>query len=383
MSSPTTILRQFLEGGDEDDVDERYLSALMMKASDRNVSASRRSTTATVPGLSQQHHYDGVIDDAYDVDAIDQPELLSARRRQHEHHGAMSSAHEPEMKHIFSRLSELEDSLHPVRSGAPRTVSNMEGPHDHSNYQLQLERAFQERDEAQHTAAQASALLKHQQAVMEATLEEEREQAAASLAKVKAERDSAVFRLMMEQEDMQAMRAQMEDAAVYVATLKRRLLMAERVASDAMHQRDTAEAEAAYFEQGAEAAFEYAARAGEAQDSSSSVFSLTNVKKSIEDAVSEMASLPEDAQRKKIKQLRLRWHPDKNPVLGEFAAEVTKIINAEVERLKERTQHNTDNGVSGDATSATGSPPQQPPQQEGQQEQHEQHKEVSPRQLPP
>eukprot|EP01048_Picozoa_sp_COSAG05_P010571 COSAG05_NODE_939_length_6517_cov_2.480524_4_plen_225_part_00 len=151
VSSPTTILRQFLEGGDEDDVDERYLSALMMKASDRNVSASRRSTTATVPGLSQQHHYDGVIDDAYDVDAIDQPELLSARRRQHEHHGAMSSAHEPEMKHIFLRLSELEDSLHPVRSGAPRTVSNMEGPHDHSNYQLQLERAFQERDEAQHT----------------------------------------------------------------------------------------------------------------------------------------------------------------------------------------------------------------------------------------
>jgi hypothetical protein len=108
------------------------------------------------------------------------------------------------------------------------------------------------------------------------------------------------------------------------------------------------EAEAAYFEQGAEAAFEYAARAANnaKSDESSSgadVFSLTNVKKSIESAVHDMASLPENEQRKKIKQLRLRWHPDKNnPVLGEFAAEVTKIINESVGQLKkskEETEH--------------------------------------------
>ena len=67
-----------------------------------------------------------------------------------------------------------------------------------------------------------------------------------------------------------------------------------------------------------------------------SVFSLKNVKESIETAVREAGSLPEDQQRAKIKQLRLRWHPDKNPVLGEFAAEVTKIINAAVEELRER-----------------------------------------------
>ena len=47
-----------------------------------------------------------------------------------------------------------------------------------------------------------------------------------------------------------------------------------------------------------------------------------------------MATLPEEEQRKKIKQLRLRWHPDKNPVLADFAAEVTKIINDCVETLK-------------------------------------------------
>ena len=69
-----------------------------------------------------------------------------------------------------------------------------------------------------------------------------------------------------------------------------------------------------------------------------SVFSLKNVKESIETAVREAGSLPEDQQRAKIKQLRLRWHPDKNPVLGEFAAEVTKIINAAVEELRARQE---------------------------------------------
>merc|ERR1711990_404615 len=125
------------------------------------------------------------------------------------------------------------------------------------------------------------------------------------------------------------MRAQMEDTALYVADLKQRLRMMEKVASHAIHERDNAEAEAAYFEQGAEAAFQYAARTQNAQveTASTSVFSLKNVKESIEKAVSDMASLPEEEQRRKIKQLRLRWHPDKNPVLGEFAAEVTKIIN--------------------------------------------------------
>ena len=96
------------------------------------------------------------------------------------------------------------------------------------------------------------------------------------------------------------------------------------------------EAEAAYFEQGAEAAFEYAARAANnaKSDESSSgadVFSLTNVKKSIESAVHDMASLPENEQRKKIKQLRLRWHPDKKPgARGVCRRGNAKIINESV-----------------------------------------------------
>ena len=162
-------------------------------------------------------------------------------------------------------------------------------------------------------------LLKHEQTRAALT--------ARHLTEVTAERD-AVMRLVMEREDAKALQAQMEDAALYIAALKQRMRQMEQVAAVALHERDTAEAEAAYFEQGAEAAFEYAARAANnaKSDESSSgadVFSLTNVKKSIESAVHDMASLPENEQRKKIKQLRLRWHPDKNPVLGEFAAEVT------------------------------------------------------------
>ncbi len=38
-------------------------------------------------------------------------------------------------------------------------------------------------------------------------------------------------------------------------------------------------------------------------------------------------------RKEKIKNLRLRWHPDKNPVLQEFATEVTKIINDTINRL--------------------------------------------------
>ena len=40
------------------------------------------------------------------------------------------------------------------------------------------------------------------------------------------------------------------------------------------------------------------------------------------------ANACEESERKvRLKDLRLRWHPDKNPVLEEFATEVTKIIN--------------------------------------------------------
>ena len=78
-----------------------------------------------------------------------------------------------------------------------------------------------------------------------------------------AERDEAVIASVMQREDMAAMRAQMEDAAVYIASLKRKMAQMEAVASHALHQRDAAAAEAEFFERGAEAAFAYAASAGD------------------------------------------------------------------------------------------------------------------------
>ena len=62
-------------------------------------------------------------------------------------------------------------------------------------------------------------------------------------------------------------------------------------------------------------------------------FDLSNVRTAIEAAVKEAAALPQDEKNKKIKQLRLKWHPDKHEVLKEMAEEVTKIINECVEAL--------------------------------------------------
>lgn len=57
---------------------------------------------------------------------------------------------------------------------------------------------------------------------------------------------------------------------------------------------------------------------------------MDSIKNSIETALEEIKDLPEDERKKQIKALRLRWHPDKNPVLTEFATEVSKIINGAV-----------------------------------------------------
>lgn len=51
-------------------------------------------------------------------------------------------------------------------------------------------------------------------------------------------------------------------------------------------------------------------------------------KDSIRQAVRDAYKLSEGERNKKIKQLQLRWHPDKNPIIKDFAEEVIKLINA-------------------------------------------------------
>lgn len=66
-------------------------------------------------------------------------------------------------------------------------------------------------------------------------------------------------------------------------------------------------------------------RAEESEESG--VFGFQHIRKKIEEAVAEANACDEAERKQKMKDLRLRWHPDKNPVLQEFATEVTKIIN--------------------------------------------------------
>ena len=65
-----------------------------------------------------------------------------------------------------------------------------------------------------------------------------------------------------------------------------------------------------------------------------SSFSLTKTRQAIEEAVKEAAQLPADERRRKLKALRLKWHPDKHDVLKEVAEEVTKVINACIEEME-------------------------------------------------
>lgn len=69
----------------------------------------------------------------------------------------------------------------------------------------------------------------------------------------------------------------------------------------------------------------------ESEQDDNSVFGLAHIKKQIEEAVADANRCDEAEKKVKIKDLRLRWHPDKNPVLQEFATEVTKIINEAIQ----------------------------------------------------
>ena len=79
--------------------------------------------------------------------------------------------------------------------------------------------------------------------------------------------------------------------------------------------------------------YKYKVKAAE-RGNDSSGFVMGNVQASIEEAVKEIKMLPEDERKKQIKALRFRWHPDNNPVLTEFATEVSKTINAAVKGME-------------------------------------------------
>eukprot|EP00239_Pterosperma_sp_CCMP1384_P003331 CAMPEP_0197843580 /NCGR_PEP_ID=MMETSP1438-20131217/454_1 /TAXON_ID=1461541 /ORGANISM="Pterosperma sp., Strain CCMP1384" /LENGTH=270 /DNA_ID=CAMNT_0043453795 /DNA_START=280 /DNA_END=1092 /DNA_ORIENTATION=+ len=63
-------------------------------------------------------------------------------------------------------------------------------------------------------------------------------------------------------------------------------------------------------------------------------FSLARTASSIQSAIEDAFKLDEDQRRTKIEALKTRWDPDKNPILTELSAEVTKIINHTVEKMQ-------------------------------------------------
>ena len=60
---------------------------------------------------------------------------------------------------------------------------------------------------------------------------------------------------------------------------------------------------------------------------------LENAKKEVRKALAEILKLPEDKQKKALRRLYLRWHPDKNMDMQDIANEVMKFIQNEWERL--------------------------------------------------
>ena len=61
------------------------------------------------------------------------------------------------------------------------------------------------------------------------------------------------------------------------------------------------------------------------------LLSLPRMRAAIEAAVAETEAMEEGQRKQRLAALRLRWHPDRNPVLQELATEVSKTLNAAID----------------------------------------------------
>ena len=111
-----------------------------------------------------------------------------------------------------------------------------------------------------------------------------------------AQRDDTLSELATAYADMDALQATLSDSAVYVRYLRKRVLELE-------------------LEQSRNAAFSILnnsmPKAQQQLTKQEGAFSLDSIKAAIETAVEEACGCPEDERKKRIRQLQLRWHPDK------------------------------------------------------------------------
>ena len=110
-----------------------------------------------------------------------------------------------------------------------------------------------------------------------------------------ARRDDALSELATAYADMDSLQATLADSAVYIRYLRKRVLELEleqsRTAASLHLNNSTLKAQQQTMQEGA--------------------FSLNSVKAAIETAVKEACCCSEDEKKKRIRQLQLRWHPDK------------------------------------------------------------------------
>lgn len=121
------------------------------------------------------------------------------------------------------------------------------------------------------------------------------------------QQDELMSELATAYADMDAMHETMSDSAVYVRYLRKRLLELELQQHDAAASRAKSSAPAP----------------GQVDHE---VFSLSSVKAAVADAVRDACQHGEQERKRRLRQLQLRWHPDKNPMMKDLANEVTKLL---------------------------------------------------------
>ena len=91
-----------------------------------------------------------------------------------------------------------------------------------------------------------------------------------------------------------------------------------------------AESEAVRAKAAADEAKRSGGGGGSGDDSKILKEAAADIKKHVEEAY----QLPAAEKKKKLRDLRMRWHPDKNPMLRSLADEISKIINTEIQRCR-------------------------------------------------
>jgi len=187
-----------------------------------------------------------------------------------------------------------------------------------------------------------------------------------SAQKAMAERDAALAERGLALADAACMQAMLQDAGRFIEHLKKENHLLDARLHAARHETASyasAYAHASSEQQRAAAAAQAAAleaqRAMEQQEEHG--FSLASIKQAIEEAVAESAALGEEERKAKIKAMRLRWHPDKNPVLKEFATEVSKVLNEAVAAMEQHLHAPPPPPPPPASSSSASAPPPPPP----------------------